>query len=299
MLEVKGLHKTFGNLVANNNISFSVKEGEILGLIGQNGAGKSTIFRLILDFITKDSGEVLWQGKPLGKAMYDKIGYLPEERGLNVKMTIEDQLLYFAQLKGKTKAEVNPKIDEWLQLFQVKGQRKDKIKTLSKGNQQKVQVIATLIHEPKIVILDEPFSGLDPVNAELLKKGILNLKSKGSVVIFSSHNMENVSELCDTLLMIHHGNPVLYGTIQEVRESFGRTRVFIESDVTIEEISQLKGVLSVQPARHSGLNIILENENDGRLLYNTVTKNGYIYAFSQQPPTLEEIFKAKVGEYHV
>lgn len=299
MLEVKGLHKTFGDVVANNNISFSVKEGEILGLIGQNGAGKSTIFRLILDFITKDSGEVLWQGKPLGKEMYDKIGYLPEERGLNVKMTIEDQLLYFAQLKGKTKAEVNPKIDEWLKLFQVKGQRKDKIKTLSKGNQQKVQVIATLIHEPKIVILDEPFSGLDPVNAELLKKGILNLKSKGSVVIFSSHNMENVSELCDTLLMIHHGNPVLYGTIQEVRESFGRTRVFVESDVTVEEISQLEGVSSVQPARHSGLNIILENENAGRLLYNTVTKNGYIYAFSQQPPTLEEIFKAKVGEYHV
>lgn len=299
MLEVKGLHKTFGVVVANNNISFSVKEGEILGLIGQNGAGKSTIFRLILDFITKDSGEVLWQGKPLGKEMYDKIGYLPEERGLNVKMTIEDQLLYFAQLKGKTKAEINPKIDEWLKLFQVKGQRKDKIKTLSKGNQQKVQVIATLIHEPKIVILDEPFSGLDPVNAELLKKGILNLKSKGSVVIFSSHNMENVSELCDTLLMIHHGNPVLYGTIQEVRESFGRTRVFVESDVTVEEISQLKGVISVQPACHSGLNIILENENAGRLLYNTVTKNGYIYAFSQQPPTLEEIFKAKVGEYHV
>lgn len=299
MLEVKGLHKTFGTLVANNNVSFSVNEGEILGLIGQNGAGKSTIFRLMLDFITKDSGEVLWQGKPLGKEMYDYIGYLPEERGLNVKMTIEDQLLYFAQLKGKTKAEINPKIDEWLSLFQVKGKRKDKIKTLSKGNQQKVQVIATLIHEPKIVILDEPFSGLDPVNAELLKKGILNLKAKGSVVIFSSHNMENVSELCDTLLMIHHGNPVLYGTIQQVRESFGRTRVFVESDVTAEEISRLEGVVSVQPARHSGLNVVLQHENDGRLLYDVVTKNGYVYAFSQQPPTLEEIFKAKVGEYHV
>lgn len=299
MLEVKGLHKTFGTLVANNNVSFTVKEGEILGLIGQNGAGKSTIFRLILDFISKDKGEVLWQGKPLNKTMYDTIGYLPEERGLNIKMTIEDQLLYFAQLKGKSKEEINPKIDEWLDLFQVKGQRKDKIKTLSKGNQQKVQVIATLIHEPKLVILDEPFSGLDPVNAELLKQGILNLKAKGSAVIFSSHNMENVSELCDTLLMMHHGNPVLYGTIQQVRESFGRTRVFIESDTPLEIIAQLEGVLSVAPARHSGMNIVLENEQAGRALYDLVTKNGYIYAFSQQPPTLEEIFKAKVGEQHV
>lgn len=140
---------------------------------------------------------------------------------------------------------------------------------------------------------------MDPVNAELLKKGILNLKEKGSVVIFSSHNMENVSELCDTLLMMHHGNPVLYGTIQQVRESFGRTRVFVESDVTAEEISQLEGVVSVESARHSGLNIVLEHEKYGRQLYDVVTKNGYVYAFSQQPPTLEEIFKAKVGEYHV
>lgn len=299
MLEVKGLYKTFGQLVANNHVSFSVKEGEILGLIGQNGAGKSTIFRLILDFISKDGGEVLWHGKPLGKEMYNSIGYLPEERGLNIKMTIEDQLLYFAQLKGKSKAEINPKIDEWLELFQVKGKRKDKIKTLSKGNQQKVQVIATLIHEPKLVILDEPFSGLDPVNAELLKQGILNLKAKGSAVIFSSHNMENVSELCDTLLMMHHGDPVLYGTIQEVRESFGRTRVFVESATPIETLQAIEGVVHVTPARHSGVNIVLENETYGRGVYDVVTQNGYIYAFSQQPPTLEEIFKMKVGEQHV
>ncbi|MBS4762054.1 ABC transporter ATP-binding protein [Carnobacteriaceae bacterium zg-ZUI252] len=299
MLEVKGLHKTFGELVANNNVSFTVKEGEILGLIGQNGAGKSTIFRLILDFILKDKGEVLWKGKPLGKDAYDEIGYLPEERGLNVKMTIEEQLLYFALLKGKSKKEISPKIDEWLELFQVKGKRKDKIKTLSKGNQQKVQVIATLIHEPKLVILDEPFSGLDPVNAELLKQGILNLKAKGSAVIFSSHNMENVSELCDTLLMMHHGDPVLYGTIQDVRESFGRTRLFLECDTPIEAIQNVTGVLSVSPAKHSGVNVLLENEAVGHDLYDLVTKNGYIYAFSQQPPTLDEIFKLKVGERHV
>ncbi|NEW63084.1 ATP-binding cassette domain-containing protein [Granulicatella sp. zg-ZJ] len=298
MLEVQHLQKSFGELKAVDDVSFKVNNGKILGLIGKNGAGKSTIFRLILDFITADRGTVLWNNHPFTKEDSNDIGYLPEERGLSIKLTIEEQLLYFAELRGKTKKEISPKINEWLKLFDVKGKRKDKIKTLSKGNQQKVQVIATLIHEPKLIILDEPFSGLDPLNAELLKKGILSLRDRGACVIFSSHNMENVSELCDELLMIDKGQVVLQGSVQEIRESFGRTHVFLESKHTPEELLQVPGVKSVVKAKHNGLNITLENEEAGKILYEYVTKDGYIQTFSQQPLTLEEIFKLKAGEHH-
>lgn len=296
MLEVKRLHKSFGSLKASNDISFSVEKGKILGLIGKNGAGKSTIFRLILDFISKDEGTVLWNGEHLGKNNYNEIGYLPEERGLSIKLSIEQQLYYFAQLRGKTKSEISPLIDDWLAKFEVKGKRKDKIKTLSKGNQQKVQVIATLIHEPKLVILDEPFSGLDPVNAELLKQSILQLKEKGACVIFSSHNMNNVSELCDELIMIDKGNIVLKGSVNDVRESFGRKRVFLESNHTSDELLQIEGVKKVSPSKQGGFIIELDNEEAGKTLFEYVTKNGYIRTFSQQPLTLEEIFKLKAGE---
>lgn len=296
MLEVRQLGKTFGEFKALEDMNFTLKEGCILGLIGKNGAGKSTTFRLILNFISATTGEVLWNGHPLTKDDYDVIGYLPEERGLSIKLSIEEQLYFFAGLKGKSKKEVLPLIDSWLEKFQVKGKRKDKIKTLSKGNQQKVQVISTLLHEPKLVIFDEPFSGLDPVNAGILKDSILELKKQGACVIFSSHNMENVSEICDELIMIQDGKVVLNGTVQEIREQFGRKRVFVESSHTPEELASIQGVVSVKPAKHSGLIVELENEEVGKTVFEYVTKNGYVQAFSQQPLTLEEIFKLKAGE---
>src|SRR5699024_8552485 len=201
MLEVKQLYKSFGSLKAVDDVSFTIREGEIMGMIGQNGAGKTTTFRLILDFLTADSGAVLWNGKPLTKDDYNVIGYLPEERGLYPRVSIEEQLIYFAQLRGMSKNDVKGKIDYWMDKFQVKGKKTDKVKTLSKGNQQKVQLISTLLHEPKLIILDEPFSGLDPVNASLLEEGIKELRKHGSSVIFSSHNMNNVEDICDHLVM--------------------------------------------------------------------------------------------------
>ena len=227
MLEVKDLVKTFGDYTAVDHVSFQIPDGKIMGLIGQNGAGKTTTFRLILDFLTQDQGEVLWNGQPLGEKDYDIIGYLPEERGLYPKVTIQEQLLYFAELRGKKRKEIEPKIDFWMEKFQVKGKKTDKVKSLSKGNQQKVQLIATLIHEPKLIILDEPFSGLDPVNAELLKDGIIELKEHGSCVIFSSHNMDNVEKICDHLIMLRNGKMVLSGKVHEIRNSFGRTKLFL------------------------------------------------------------------------
>lgn len=298
MLEAKNLKKTFGELTAVNDVSFTIKQGEILGMIGQNGAGKTTTFRLILDFLAADSGEVLWNGKPLTKADYNIIGYLPEERGLYPKVTIEDQLIYFARLRGKTKKEVKPLIDMWMEKFQVKGKKTDKVKALSKGNQQKVQLIATLLHDPKLVILDEPFSGLDPVNAGLLEAGIKELKDRGACVIFSSHNMNNVEEICDHLLMLKDGSAVLRGTVKEIREQFGRTKLFLETTMSQKELRELPGVKTIHLTKEGVYAIDLEDDSYGESIFNTVTQNGYIPTFSQQPPTLEEIFKMKAGELH-
>ncbi len=296
MLEIKNLKKTFGELTAVDDVSFTIPDGQILGMIGQNGAGKTTTFRLILNFLTADSGEVLWNGRPLQKTDYDVIGYLPEERGLYPKVSIEDQIIYFAQLRGKSKKEIKPQIDKWMEKFQVKGKKTDKIKSLSKGNQQKVQLIATLIHQPKLVILDEPFSGLDPVNAELLEAGIKELKEQGACVIFSSHNMNNVEEICDNLIMLKNGKMVLDGTAREIREQYGRKKLFLETPVSIDELRILPGVIKAETTKE-GLKVLdLEHPEDGKAIFEKVTQNGYITTFSQQPPTIEEIFKMKAGE---
>ena len=296
MLEVKNLVKTFGDYTAVNNISFEIPDGKILGLIGQNGAGKTTTFRLILDFLTPNSGMVLWNGHPLTDKDYNTIGYLPEERGLYPKVSIQDQLIYFAELRGKTKKEIEPKIDEWMEKFKVKGKKTDKVKALSKGNQQKVQLIATLIHEPKFIILDEPFSGLDPVNAELLKDGIIELKKKGSCVIFSSHNMDNVEKICDHLIMLKSGEMVLDGQVHEIRESFGRTKVFLESPLSAADVLTIEGVKTAILRPDQVLEVTLSDPKAGEDIFARATEFGYISMFNQQPPSLEEIFKMKAGE---
>ncbi len=298
MLEVKNLRKTFGELVAVDDLSFTIEDGEILGFIGQNGSGKTTTFRLILDFLMQDSGSVLWNGKPLSSDEYNIIGYLPEERGLYPKDSIETQLRFFGQLRGKTRKEIDEKIDYWMEKFEVKGKRTDKVKTLSKGNQQKVQLIATLIHEPKLVILDEPFSGLDPVNAELLKTAVAELREQKVCVVFSDHNMMNVEKMVDKMIMVKEGKKILDGTVDAVRQSFGRTKVFIEAPVSEEELLQLEGVKEVQVERNGTYELTLENEAAGKAVFDYVTQSGYIQMFSQQPPSLEEIFKMKAGDAH-
>ena len=236
---------------------------------------------------------------PVSNQVRNIVGYLPEERGLYENMTIQDQVIYFARLRGMERDEIIERLGFWMEKFAVKGKVTDKIKTLSKGNQQKVQVIGTLIHEPKLLILDEPFSGLDPVNAELLQNGIMELKAKGSSIIFSSHNMNNVEAMCDKLLMIHNGDKVLYGGVHEVRESFGRTRLFIETkDFTLEELKALPGVTSATEEYPNNYILHLEDASYGKELYQIITKGQYIAKFVQLPPTLEEIFKTKAGEHH-
>lgn len=296
MLEAINLKKTFGDLTAVDSVDFTIQEGKILGLIGQNGSGKTTTFRLLLDLLSPDHGKVLWNGKPFRKQEYNQVGYLPEERGLYPKVSIEKQLLYFAQLRGKSKSEIAPRIDEWMDKFQVKGKKTDKVKTLSKGNQQKVQLISTLIHEPKLIILDEPFSGLDPVNADLLEEGIIEAKKQGACIIFSSHNMNNVEELCDQLVMLKDGKQVLDGQVREIRERFGRTKIHLETPLQKEFLEAMEGVLSVKHTGQDTYTLTLSSAEYGKGIFKRVTESGYIAKFDQQPPTLEEIFKRTAGE---
>lgn len=295
VLEVSSLKKMFNTITAVEGLSFNIQPGQIMGLIGQNGSGKTTTFRMILDLLIPDEGYAKWDGQLINKSLFSKIGYLPEERGLYPEQTIEKQLIFFAELKGKSKEDIVPKIDYWLDKFEVKGSKTDKVNKLSKGNQQKVQLIQTLIHEPDLIILDEPFSGLDPVNASLLEDSIKEEAERGACIIFSSHNMNNVEELCDTLVMLKNGKQVLGGTLGEIRQKFGRTKVFLEAPVSSDELHNIPGVNQIVERVGRGRIVYLDNEETGRAVYDLATKDGYIYQFSQQPPSLDEIFKEMAG----
>ncbi|WP_125702776.1 ABC transporter ATP-binding protein [Lacticaseibacillus daqingensis] len=297
MLELKDLTKTFGPMTAVDHESFTVAPGEIMGLIGQNGAGKTTTFRMILNFLTPDSGTVTWNGQPLTRADYDMIGYLPEERGLYPKMRVQDQIIYFARLRGMKTADIKAQIPAWLERFQVKGKLTDKVKDLSKGNQQKVQLIATLIHMPKLVILDEPFSGLDPVNASLLQDGIMMLRDNGAAIIYSSHDMGNVAAISDHLVMLRNGATVLNGTVDAIRESFGRTKLFIESPLDEAALRAFEGVTAL--TQHGAqFELTLADPAVGQRIFAAATAGGYIPEFRQVPPSLDEIFRMKAGADH-
>lgn len=296
MLRIENVSKTFPGVKAVDDVSFSVSPGEIMGLIGQNGAGKSTLFRMILNLLKKDEGEILWNDHPIRDRDLDRIGFLPEERGLYPKRTIENQIIFFAELRGQSPKVTKSKIDEWWEKLEVKGKKTDKVKTLSKGNQQKIQLICTLIHEPDLIILDEPFTGLDPVNASLLAKSIIEAKERGACVIFSSHNMENVTEICDRLLMLRNGKTILNGTLKEVREEFPKDRLFVQSDsYSLEDLLKLEGVISGETTPSGIHKLILEDEKYGYGIFDLLSKEGYIQTFSQQSPDLDEIFRIKAG----
>ncbi|MGA3408276.1 ABC transporter ATP-binding protein [Lactiplantibacillus pentosus] len=294
MLSITHIHKRFGDVQALNDVTFDVHDGEIVGLIGQNGAGKSTTFHSILNFLSFE-GQITWNGQPLTAADYDQIGYLPEERSLMSKLTITQQIVYLARLKNQPAKVIKPKIASWMARFAVKGQPTDKIDKLSKGNQQKVQLICTLIHEPKLIILDEPFSGLDPVNADLLKQAILDAKQRGAAIIFSSHDMSNVEAICDSLVILRNGETVLKGTIDDVRAQFGRTRLFLTTDWSTDQLAALPGVTGVSKQGARRYRLELASADVGPSLFDQVTGGHYIEEFSQQPPTLDEIFRTEAG----
>lgn len=294
-LKIDEVRKSFGDKIAVDNLNMVVKPGEVIGLIGQNGAGKTTTFRMILNFISADQGKITWQDGPITQEIKQKIGFLPEERGLYQKMTVEDQILYFAELHGMKRADARLKLQDWMKRLEVVGKPTDKVQTLSKGNAQKIQFIATLIHEPEFLILDEPFTGLDPVNTELLRNEIKRSRDKGAAVIFSNHNMSDVELLSDHLLMLKGGQTILNGTVEAIRASYGRTHIYLESDLPNKELSVIRGVESIEK-RGSGRSIKISEAEVGREIFQRVAKDGYVQAFVQSPPSLDEIFRMEAAE---
>ncbi|KXT84056.1 ABC transporter ATP-binding protein - Na+ export [Streptococcus sp. DD11] len=294
MLRIQNLQKSFGSKQVLFAVDFEAKSGQILGLIGKNGAGKTTIFHSILRFLDY-TGTITFDGQEIVQETYRRIGYLPEERSLMPKLTVYEQVRYLANLKGVSSAAVKEKLPVWMERLQVKGKLTDKIKSLSKGNQQKIQLIITLLHEPDLIILDEPFSGLDPVNTELLKQVIFEEKERGATIIFSDHVMTNVEELCDTVVMIRDGEVVVNGPVQEVRNQYGRTRLFISSGLSQAELEALPHVTKVSFTKRGIWRLVLDDETAGAELFDLLTKGQYIATFDQQAPTIDEIFRLESG----
>ncbi|VEE11928.1 putative ABC transporter ATP-binding protein [Streptococcus anginosus] len=294
MLEIQKLEKSFGEKQVLFGVDFRAESGQILGLIGKNGAGKTTIFHSILRFL-EYSGNITFDKQPISQETYRKIGYLPEERSLMPKLTVYEQVRYLANLKGVPNAVVKEKLPQWMERLQVKGKVTDKIKSLSKGNQQKVQLIITLLHEPNLIILDEPFSGLDPVNTEILKQVIIEEKERGATIIFSDHVMTNVEELCDDVVMIRDGKVILDGSVQEVRNQYGKTRLFVSSSLSQTELEALPHVSKANLTNQGTWRLILDDEAAGKELFDLLTKGQYIETFDQQAPTIDEIFKLESG----
>lgn len=294
MLGIQKLEKSFGQKQVLFGVDFRAESGQILGLIGKNGAGKTTIFHSILRFL-EYSGNITFDKQPISQETYRKIGYLPEERSLMPKLTVYEQVRYLANLKGVPNAVVKEKLPQWMERLQVKGKVTDKIKSLSKGNQQKVQLIITLLHEPNLIILDEPFSGLDPVNTEILKQVIIEEKERGATIIFSDHVMTNVEELCDDVVMIRDGKVILDGSVQEVRNQYGKTRLFVSSSLSQTELEALPHVTKASLTNQGTWRLVLDDEAAGKELFDLLTKGQYIETFDQQAPTIDEIFKLESG----
>lgn len=293
MLSIRNLSKKFGNKAALTDVSLEILPSEIFGLLGPNGAGKTTLIRIINQIIEADSGQILLQDKVISPADIRKIGYLPEERGLYKKMKVWDQLIYFARLKGLSSQEANQKVSKWLEKLDISSWKSKKIEDLSKGMAQKVQFIATIIHEPALLILDEPFSGFDPVNAEIIKNEILELKEKGATVILSTHRMESVELLCDRVAMINQSRKILDGTIKQVKNSF-RPEIF---RVAIEELIQpLPLAWSAKEEEGTwNFQMKLETKSANEIL-RELMNYGQVKKFDEVIPSMEEIFIHQVKE---
>jgi ABC-2 type transport system ATP-binding protein len=294
VLKLENVTKYYDDFLAVDNLSFDVKEGEIFGLLGVNGAGKTTTFRMILNLIEPTSGNITLDGKKIDYSVTDKIGFLTEERSLLTKLTVKEQCLYYGTLKGMEKEDILKKMKTLLEKFGVPEYENKKIKELSKGNQQKIQFITAIINEPKLLILDEPFSGLDPFNVELFKNEIVEMSKKGSIIIFSSHRMEHVELFCKKIVILLKGKNVLSGNIKDIKKKYRKKNVFVKGNVTKEELEKIKGVNEI--IEHSDeLELKIENEEVTPLIFKKI-KDKEITKFVLEEPSLNEIFVAKVGE---
>jgi len=298
LLSLQHIVKQFDSYKANNDISFDVPAGSVFGLLGPNGAGKTTLIRIITGITAPDSGTVLLDGKVFRLENRQDIGYMPEERGLYKKMKVGEQLVYLAQLKGLTQVEATKRIKHWLYKFNIESWWSKKIDELSKGMQQKIQFIATVVHQPKLVILDEPFSGLDPINADLIIKEIDELKKNGATVIFSTHRMEQVEELCKRIVLINIGQNILEGNVTELRKQFKENQYKIEFEGTLSP--KLIDSFAIRQPEPTIIEVQLApHQTSNELLHALLDSHLNIINFQEVLPSLHDIFVKRVNECNV
>ncbi|WP_438447836.1 ABC transporter ATP-binding protein [Gorillibacterium sp. sgz5001074] len=294
VLEVANVSKQYGDKTAVNGIQLQVDRGEIYGLLGANGAGKTTTMRMVLGLIYPDEGQILYKGRPYSKEISRLLGYLPEERGLYPKVKISDQLVYLARLKGMSRKAADESLRRWLDRFNVPEYYGKKVEELSKGNQQKIQFIAAVIHNPEILILDEAFSGLDPVNVELLKTTVKELRDQGTCILFSTHRMEHVEELCRNMTILHKSNTVLKGNIKEIKSSFPKERIMLGVSKEVEGLAELEGVSEVKRGEN-GYELRITHPGAARRILSAALEQADVHRFEVMEPTLNEIFIRAVG----
>ena len=300
IIQCTNVCKSFGEKVALDNVSVDIPEGKIFGLLGPNGAGKTTLIRIINRITIPNSGSVLFKGKPITQDDVEKIGYLPEERGLYRKMKVGEQAMYFAQLKGMSQREAMVELKKWFVRFGIESWWNKKVEELSKGMAQKVQFITTVVHKPSLLILDEPFSGFDPVIAQVIREEILRLKAEGSTIILSTHNMESVEELCDNIALINKSHVVITGGVNEIRHKYGNNNVELiyTSD---QAMSAAEGVFKVlsdtdDMGRHTAVLSICEGRGSNDVLASLLSQNLTVNSYKELVPRMNDIFIKLVTE---
>jgi len=298
MLKLNAVSKVYDGKVAVKSLSLSVNRGEIYGILGPNGAGKTSTIRMICGITLPDSGTIEFLGEPMRSELQSKIGYLPEERGLYKKMKVGELLVYFAELKGVPRAEATAKAAQWLKRFEIDTWAEKKVEELSKGMQQKVQFISVVMHEPELLILDEPFSGLDPINSELVMDIILELKRAGKTILFSTHRMEQVEKICDSICLINNGEKVLDGNVREVKKSYGKNMLHVEfdgSDAFIDAATSL-GKVEVRDRQPKYAELKLLGETKPKDILALIGDETDLTRLELAEPSLKEIFILRVGE---
>lgn len=293
-LVIEDLTKKFGKTTAVNYLNLTIEKGQMFGMLGANGAGKTTTFRMILNLLEPTEGKISWNNEKINYKSSQIIGYLPEERGLYPKLKVSEQLIYLGRLRGMEKTTILKEMNQWLERFKVPEYKNKKVEELSKGNQQKIQFIASVIHRPELLILDEPFSGLDPVNVELLKEAVIDLNKSGTTIVFSSHRMEHVEELCEQLVILHNGSPVVGGNIRDVKRSFGKMNVVIRAEFSLEFLDQLEGILKVKQTKEGAV-VQIATEETAHKLFQLLATKGFVRKFEIEDPSLHDIFLEKVG----
>ena len=295
-LEIQHIGKRFGDFAAVDDVSFSVTPGRIFGFLGTNGAGKTTSMRMILDIIRPDSGTITWSGTPIIEVPRAAFGYLPEERGLYPKMRVDEQLLFVAELYGAERHTVKRAIDEWLERLGITENRKRTVEQLSKGNQQKIQFLAAMLHDPDILILDEPFSGLDPVNAEQMREAFIEMRNRGKTIIFSTHQLDDAQELCHEVAIIHRGKLLVSGEVLDVRKSLGQqvVRFGTAGDGRLTWIRDMPGVHMARE-REGFLELIVSDTQVAQdVLHEAVRRDLTVTRFEISYPSLNDVFLSKV-----